>query len=117
MPSLWPTGYWGPLLSCNTGKNADGTVNLTCASLNDLIQTILNVVAFAMTLALFVLAPLFFAWGGLMMLIAGGSPQKMASGKKILTGTVIGIIIVLAAYLIVKTFVGFLGIAGVGGFS
>lgn len=119
MPALWPTGYWAPtgLLSCNNTKNSDNTIKLNCTSLADLMQTLLNILSFAMTIAIFVLAPIFFAWGGIMIMIAGASPDKFATGKKILTGTIIGVVIVLASYLIVSTFVSALGILCVGGFS
>lgn len=114
-PSIWPTGYWGPLVSC-VGVGTGGSQNKTCTSLNDLIQTFLNVVSFGMTIVLFILAPIFFVWGGVMILIAGASPERLANGKKILTGTVIGVAIVLASYLILSLFVGLLGASGIGGF-
>lgn len=119
MPDIWPLGFWAPsgLVSCTGAGPVGGTDQRNCRNLNDLIQTFLNVIAFGMTLALFVAAPILLAWGGLMILISGGSPDKIGSGKKILTGTVVGIVIVLASYLIVKLFVGALGIVGIGGFG
>lgn len=112
--NLFPTGYWGPLVSC-TGNydpsNPSPTGQPTCISFCDLIHTFLHVIYFGMSIALFVLAPIFFAWGGIMILIAGGDPGKMQSGKKILTGTLVGIGITLGAFLIVATFVRFLGVS------
>lgn len=46
-----------------------------------------------------------------MILIAGASPDKLATGKKILTGTLIGVLIVLSSFLIVETFISILGVA------
>ncbi|MEK9180297.1 MAG: hypothetical protein AAB897_02700 [Patescibacteria group bacterium] len=109
MKDIFPTGYWATkgLLECSQQG----------CTLDDLIQTALNFVSFGMTLALFVGAPILFAYGGVMILISGGSPDKLGQGKKILTGTLIGALIVLCAYLIIKTFVSLLGISGIGGFS
>jgi len=47
-----------------------------------------------------------------MILVAGGDPGKLGEGKKILTGTLVGILIVLGAFLIVSTFIKFLGVSG-----
>lgn len=137
-PDIFPAGYWGG----EPGTNLKGLISCSgplftlkancvpsasnnycrqdnpnaCKGTGDLIHTFIHFVYFGMTIALFLLAPLFFAWGGLMILIAGDSPEKMSSGKKILTGTVIGVVIVLCAYLIVKLFVSALGISDIGGF-
>lgn len=107
--SLFPSGYWGPLVSC-TGNYSSGSN--PCVSLCDLIQTFLNVIYFGMTLVVFVLTPVLFAWGGITILLAAGDPGKLQSGKKILTGTLIGLGIVLFAFLIVSTFIKFLGVQG-----
>lgn len=42
-----------------------------------------------------------------MFLTSAGNPGRMGEAKKILTGTLIGVLIVLSAYLIVKMFVDF----------
>ena len=109
-PSIFPSGYWG----------ADGLV-VRCGGSNpcdrnDLIHTFIHVIYFGMTLALFVAAPIFFAWGGILILMSGANPGGIEQGKKIVTGTVMGILIRFSSYLIVKTFVSFIGIQGVGGF-
>jgi len=127
MPGIWPGGYWAPhgLVSC-TGYITTGNVTPsirnnaptnTCTDLNDLFQTFLNVLAFGMTLALFVMSPILFAWAGLLILMAGGHPSWLEDGKKIMTGTVIGIAIILLAYIVLKTFIDFVGILNIGGFS
>ncbi|KKU73646.1 MAG: hypothetical protein UX98_C0005G0022 [Parcubacteria group bacterium GW2011_GWA2_47_26] len=51
------------------------------------------------------LALLFFVYGGFKMLTAAGNPEHVQEGRKILTGAVIGVIIILGAGLIVQ-FVG-----------
>jgi hypothetical protein len=122
-PSLWPGGFWGPLVSC-TGNpytfdaqgNKANNPN-ACQSLCDLIGTVLNVIYFIISICFFILVPIFFVIGGVMMMISAGNPERLSTGKTMLTRTVIGIVIVLCAYLVVATFVNFLGISGVGGFS
>lgn len=102
--------YWasGGLVSC-TG--------LGCHDFCDLICTFVRVVYFGITIAVFAVAPVLFAVGGILILTSGGSPGRLEQGKKTLTGTLIGVLITLLAYLIVATFVKFLGASGIGGFS
>ena len=106
-----PFSFWAPagLVSCS---------GLSCTSLCDLIHTAAHVIYFGLTLGVFVFAPIMFAWGGITMMVAGASAEKRGSGKKMLVGTVIGIIIMLAAFLIVKTLITVLGASGaIPGFS
>jgi len=115
--------YWGPLVSCGPGTY-EGERENPCENLCDLIHTAQHVIYFGITLALFAFAPAFFAWGGLMIMTAGGSPlevleggkkgspERLSQGKKILEGTAIGVVIVLGAFLIVNTFISLLGLGG-----
>ncbi len=48
------------------------------------------------------LALLFFVYGGVMFLLAGGKAEMIEKGKKIITNAVIGIALVLGAWLIVN---------------
>lgn len=47
-------------------------------------------------------ALLFFIYGGFVWLTAGGNEERIKRGRDILTHTVIGVIIVLAAWLIIN---------------
>jgi len=125
-PNLWgtPPGFWGPLLSCTgvyvgaPATNPDGTPTAPpCTSLCDLIDTAINIIYFAMTLAIFIIAPVMIVVGAVMIMLAGANPSMLESGKKTLTATVIGLVIVLCAYLIVNTTITVLNISGVGGFG
>jgi hypothetical protein len=112
-PQLWgmPPGYWGPILSCS-GSGQGGLPK--CTSLCDLLHTFQNVIYFGISLAFFAIAPVLLIWGGVLILIAGANPGLLEQGKKILTGTLIGILIVLCAFLIVNTFLWFLAKSGGG---
>jgi len=119
---IWPTGYWGPLVSC-TG-NYDSSVKLmagapaqSCTSVCDLIGTIINVVYFAMSFAIFIITPILFVTGGVMMMVSGANPEMLGRGKKTLTSTLIGLLIILCSYLIIYTVVNALKITGIGGFG
>ncbi len=127
-PALFPTGFWGPIVSCTApitiqqpqGPQQNGlplpptTTPSTnaCLSLCDLIATLINLIVFGMSLTLFAGAPVLFAWGGILILISAGDPGKISEGKKILTGTLIGVLITLLAYLLVSTLLTTLNLTG-----
>lgn len=108
--------YWGPLVSC-TG--APGTVPVAsnnnqplpqCQSFCDLLHTGQNFVRFGMTIALYIAAPLIFIFGGIKILTARGDVGAVKTARKIMWDTVMGIAVVLCAYLIVNTFFWAMGI-------
>jgi hypothetical protein len=111
MPPIWPRGFWGPILNFCSG--------IACSAwgLCGIVQVILNVISFGISIAFFAVLPIFLTWGGVVILTSQGNPGKLGEGKKILTGTLVGALITLGGYLIVKTFVGFLNIGGIGGFN
>lgn len=105
LDDLWRGGYWGdmpPLIPCTgAGDTTTGYARPPCVSLCNLIETFVHLLYFGMTIALYVVTPLLFAWGGFNILIAGGSPDKLQAGKRTIAGALVGILIVLAAYLII----------------
>lgn len=113
---VWPTGYWGPLLSCTGNYNEvvptgpDG-VSETCNSFCDLLKTGQNIIDFGMTLVIFVGAPIMITFGGIMLMIAGtsGAEEKRTMAKDIIVSAVIGVGITLAAYVMLATFLWFFG--------
>lgn len=128
-PSLWPTGYWGPVVWCTgstlaqpnpTPSPVSGTAGQTpptCTNLCDLIGTFINAIYLIFSIAIFIIAPILVVVGGIMIMIAGANPGMLETGKKILTGAVVGIVIVLCAYLLVNTFLVILGVTSIGGFN
>jgi len=74
------------------------------------IKLIQNVINFLMFDVAAPLAALMFAWAGVKMFTAGGSPEKINSAKEIFQWVIVGILIALAGWLIVSTILGtFLG--------
>ncbi len=102
---IFPGGYWAEkgLLSCggNTGRY--------CTSVCDLLQTAQNVVSFLTTLLFFIGVPVFVMWGGFLIITAGGSPDKVKEGRKVITDALIGAVIALGAFLIIQTFLWAIG--------
>lgn len=117
-PNIWPTGYWGQggLVSC-TGNYLASNSGPKCTSLCDLINTATNIIYFLITIAIFIIAPISVAVGGIMIMLAGANPGMLENGKKILTGAVIGLAIVLCSYLLVATVLKVLSVTTVGGFG
>ena len=101
--------YWGPLVSCGPGTGGAQT----CTSLCDLLYTGQNVLYFAMSVALLILGPVMIVVGGLMIATSAGSEERIKTGRKVITGAVIGVLIMLAAYVIIASFLRAVG-ANVG---
>lgn len=93
-PSVFPTGYWGPLIAPDR-------------DICGLVQTILNVIYFAVSVLFFLLIPVYVMYGGFLMLTSMGSTEKVGEGKKAITGAIVGAAIGLLAFAIVDLAVGF----------
>lgn len=99
--------YWGPFVSC-VGASADPGATI-CTSFCDLLVTGQNLIKFGMTLVIYILAPLFILWGGILILISGSSPSLLSRGKSIIFGAAIGVALTLVGYVIVATFLFLIG--------
>ncbi len=75
-----------------------------------LINTVIHFTLFYMALPI---AAIMFAYAGVLLVIAGEeSSSAKTKAKEIFTNAVIGLLIVLAAYLIIKTILSILGYEG-----
>ncbi len=128
-PDIWglPPGYWGTspaLISCTgqyplTGaasQTTDASGNPYCTSLDQLVQTFVNVIYLVMSLALFIIAPILFLVGAIMIMMAGANPDMLTKGKQMLVSVAVGILIVLCSYLIVSVLISIFHITGINGF-
>ncbi len=119
--NVWsPSILKGPLVTC-TGTG-DGSVKYACESLCDLMSTFANVVYFFIGVVIWIVTPIMFAWSGILFILSRGNTGRTGEARKMITGTVIGILIVLCGYLIIYTFLsvlsnGNLAQLGVGGFG
>ena len=94
------------LIPCGT------TANPTPCDLNSfmaLIYKIINFILFKMALPI---AAIMFAYAGFELVSSGGSTEKRGVAKSVFTDAVIGLIIAVAAFLIVKTILSILGYQG-----
>jgi hypothetical protein len=92
-----------PIMSCNTQRIEYGKFSDPCSSLCDLLATAQNAIYFGITLTLVAIAPIFFVIGGIMIITSQGDEGKFKKGKEVLTNAVWGVVIVLAAFVIVNT--------------
>ncbi len=90
------------------GRNIDGVAettlpgeqSCTVCDLWHLSDHLINFLIFALMGPLVILA---FMWGGFTYLTSGGDPKKVSQGTSIMTGAITGLVISLAAWLIVDT--------------
>lgn len=91
--------YGAGLVPCS------GDVNDPC-KLNDLIDLVRGIVSFLMFKVALPLSAVLFSWAGVVMMTAGGNETKIKEAKDIFLFVAIGILITLAAWLIVDTITG-----------
>ncbi len=116
--NVWsPDILTGPLISCTGANTAGGTDSKNCQDLCDLVSTVANVIYFGIGVVIWIIAPIMIAWTGLSFMFGRGDPGAVTAARDRALRVVLGLFIVLCAYLIVFTFVKVLNIAGVGGFS
>ena len=87
---IFPIHALGPLVTTTNPQGLSDFVNLFINA----AQMMLGVLGS--------LALLFFVYGGVVLLTSGGSSERVMQGKKVLTGAVIGIIITLGAWTMIK---------------
>ena len=87
------------------GKNGKGRV----CGFTDVIALISRIITYIIVLVI-PIAAIVIAYAGFLFLTSGGNPAKKTAAKKAITSAIVGIIIILAAWLIVKTIVSALGV-------
>ena len=86
--SLFLVGLLSLPLICGAAVDVSALTNI----LQNIINAILAVVAFICTLMII--------WGGIVMITAAGSPDKVVMGRQIILWAVIGLVVCLIAYAI-----------------
>jgi len=103
-PTIWQGGYWAtdpPLLPC-FGRDC-----LECGWCGMLIL-LQRIFYFLMSVAVYLIVPFRILWGGFQIATAG-TAGNISKGREIILRTVIGLMILLGAFLIVQTFLWLLG--------
>ncbi len=70
----------------------------------DFYQLVYNVINFGLKIAA-LLAVVYVMYGGILMLTAGGSEDKISKGKSAATSAITGLFLVLISWLIVNTII------------
>ena len=83
----------------------------TAPGINSVVSTIINVVLFIA----FVAALVYLIIGGIRWIMSGGDKEGTAKAKAGVTSALIGLAIVLAAYILINAVLGFFGVGGIGG--
>jgi hypothetical protein len=76
---------------------------------NDLMTLINNVISFVLFFMAVPIAAIMFAYAGILMVSSGGSTESRSKAKSIFSNVAIGLIIAIAAWLIVNTILTILG--------
>lgn len=101
-----------PILSFANGLVPDcGGEGQERCTLCHLFVMFKGIVDFVMFTLVPIIAILMLVIGGFMFFFAGGSPEMLSRAKSVITSTVLGLIIVYAAWIIVNTFFVIIGVA------
>ena len=76
-------------------------INVCAAGWGSVINVINNIIKFLITIVIVFIAPIMIAWAGFLYVVNPMNPGGMAKAKSILQNTVAGIVVALAAWLIV----------------
>ncbi len=74
----------------------------SACTLCDFFKMAKNIINFLVQISV-VLAVLFIVWGGFVIMMAGGSPERFSQGRKTITIAVVGVAIALGGWLIIGT--------------
>lgn len=98
-----PTGAHAGLAFPTNIIPCGGSGEPSC-NLCHLLALIKNVGDFGVALTVLVLGPLAIVVGGFLILTAASSEKRLEQGKKAISAAVIGMVIALASFLILRTF-------------
>ena len=96
--------------SVNDPETPDINESQPCTAC-DLLRLAQNVLKFAFVIA-FLIVVGFIVYGGFRWIFSGGKEQNIKAGQQIITNAIIGLVIILAAWIIVNTIFWFIAQAG-----
>lgn len=79
---------------------------------NDLMAMVNKVINFLLVDLALPIAAIMFAYAGFKLTFSGGEPEARGTAKKIFLNTVIGLVIAVAAWLIISTILAIMGFDG-----
>ncbi len=100
-----PSTGGGGLVPCD---NSSGNL----CDFNALMKLVNTVIKFILYDMVIPIAAIMFVYAGFELVTSGGSTEKRGIAKKVFTNAVIGLIIAVAAFLIIRTILSILGYSG-----
>lgn len=85
--------FWGPIIP--------EAYNSCAANFGLVIEVINRIIQLSITLAIVIVAPVMFAWAGFDIIVNPTNPGKLSEARQRMLNVVIGIVIALAAWMIV----------------
>lgn len=85
--------FWGPIIPV--------AYNSCAANFGLVIEVINRIIQLSITLAIVIVAPVMFAWAGFDIIVNPTNPGKLTEARQRMLNVVIGIVIALAAWMIV----------------
>ena len=94
---------------CLGGSNAGNfcSTDADCGACTkcDILKLVKNLIDFIMIAAAPILATIFFVVAGIYLMLGGANPGMLSQGKRIFKDTMIGLIIIMLAWLITNTLI------------
>jgi hypothetical protein len=105
--------FVGKLVPCSGVEvSADGKTTTQTCSFNDVIKLFANVIDFLLFLIAPIIATALLLYGGILILFSGGSTENVSKAKGIFSKALIGLLLAMGAWLIVKFVMTKLGYNG-----
>jgi len=96
------------IVNCGNKQPGDGMTNEPC-TINDLFGVFVNIFNFLLGMGAIV-AMIFLIYGGIKMFLYSVDEEQLAAGKKAVIEALIGLAIILLAYVLVNTLLTVLGV-------
>lgn len=101
-----PAAVFAQLYGTPTGNVVPGAIS----NVSNIVSVVRAIVQFILVVA-FVLAFVFLLIGGIRWITAGGDEKNVAAARNMITAALIGLVVVLVAFAIVKLVETFFGIS------
>lgn len=86
---------------------------ITCQVV-DMVELVVNVTRWLFMISIPVAVALFL-YGGYLIMTSGGAQDRVGQGRKVITTAVIGFVIVMVSWLVIRTIFSYLAPAETGG--
>ncbi len=102
-----------PLIPCDGPGHPDQPGGYEVCNLCHLFQLVSNVVGYFLVYIVPPVAAIFIAYGGIVFYTAGGSPERVTQGRKVIFSVLIGLFIIYSAHYLVGMLISALGVGNI----